>query len=788
MYFNKYPQPENFTFVKSSQMDLDANQFHITDRQFKFAFKDLGDDVYKLTVKNRVWPKQYSQAVLTPPTDAEKLDNASISKRKGIQITNEDGEITLASENGKFFGISGNAWIMQFEYSSKQRFYGLGEKMFGFEHSHKSTKFWNTDAWADFPYESLFEGHPDPYYVSIPYLIIKDGENYVGILVNNPDAVFIHTNPNVIIANQNDADDVLGTRLCIGAENGLPEVYFIQGPSLPELTQKLQKLVGTTPLPPIWALGHQQCRWGYKSYKDLDNLDKGFTKYKIPTDGLWVDIDYMDGFRVFTFDNKHFKNPPKQIKKIQDRNHPVVPIIDPGVKVDPDYSVYKDGCKKNVFCKNPEGTNFTGFVWPGATVFPDFSQEKTRKWWASWVKEFAQVNGLIGAWLDMNDPSTGSSNCMYMLFNNGTESHNTYHSQYALGMAQASRDGFQQANPELRPFLLTRSGFVSTSRYAAVWTGDNVSNRHYLKCAIPCTMNLSLSGIPFNGPDVPGFGGDTNPKLAIDWYKTCFLFPFLRNHSSINTLDQEPWVFGPKITKVLRHYIQMRYKMLPYIYNLWINQEQNGDPILRPLLYHFKHTNRLPIDKIEDQFMIGDSVMQAPILDEEATNREILLPKINWLNTMNGRWTEGGKTIKAKKEDMTTPLFIRDGAIIPMQTTLPDTNDTVLDDIELHIFLSKDNTKATTYTYNFDDGKTLEYQNGIRSSVTFKVRQLRGKVTIDVLDKDLSAGNLKVRPILHAPAAKSALFDGKDLDLKPASLKIFGNKLAAKKTRPVTIK
>ncbi|QQE09932.1 hypothetical protein JD969_10410 [Planctomycetota bacterium] len=787
MYFNKYPQPENFSFVKPSGLDAKAGTMAIKDRTFGFSFEDLGDDVYKLVVKGEAWPKQYSQAVLSEPEEAEQLGRATINAKDGLQIVKGNGKQLLGSREDRFFGVSGDAWIMQFDYEKSYRFYGLGEKMFGFEHSGRSTKFWNTDAWADFPYEAISEGTLDPYYISVPYLILKNGEDYCGILVNNPDAVFMHMNPNVIIANQNDADDILGTRFCVGSADGMPEVYFIQGPSLQELTQKLQKLVGVTPLPPVWSLGHQQCRWGYKSYKCLDNLEKNFTKYKIPNDGLWIDIDYMNEFRVFTFEKKLFKNPAKEIGKIQERNHPVVPIIDPGVKVDPNYDVYKDGCEKDVFCKNPEGENFVGFVWPGATVFPDFSMKKTREWWAAWVCKFAGDHGLIGAWLDMNDPSTGSSECHYMLFNDGKDSHATYHSQYALGMAQASKDGFMQANPELRPFLLSRSGFISTSRYAAVWTGDNASNRRYLRGAIPCSMNLSLSGIPFNGPDVPGFGFDTNTELAIDWYKTCFLFPFFRNHSSIGTLDQEPWTFKGKAKKVVKHFIQMRYKLMPYIYNLYIDQEELGDPIMRPLLYHFKDTKKLPLDRIDDQFMVGDSIMQAPCMDEDQKKREVKLPKGSWLNTINGRWVEGGKVVNAKKEDETTPLYVRDGAVIPMRGDKCETNETAFDDVELHIFMSKDQTKASSYIYKFDDGKTFAYQNGERTSVTFKVRQLRGTVKIDVVESDLSAGGLKVRPVLHAPGAKKVEFNGEELAIKETNVTFCGTKLKIRKAKAVKI-
>ena len=388
--------------------------------------------------------------------------------------------------------MCGKAWLMQIEPTAGMQIYGMGEKNIGFERSGKRTKFWNTDVWADFAQDSIVNGVTDPMYVAVPYLVIKQENTYVGILINNPYAVFMSTDPEVRIANQQKAETT--SNFYFGAPDGVPQVYFLIGPTLDEITRKLQVLCGPTPLPPLWALGHQQCRWGYKGYEDLDALDHNFRKHEIPDDGLWLDIDYMDGYRVFTYSKDHFGPDPKaQIEELRSRGRHIVPIIDPGVKAEPGYPVFDDGMKNKAFCLSPEGKPFIGFVWPGATVFPISRLSARREWWAKQVEAFART-GVSGAWLDMNDPAVGSAELDEMLFDGGKNEHATYHSQYALGMAKASRDGFSRAEPSLRPFLLSRSGFIGTSRYAAIWTGDNCSNRHHLKSAIPVSVNLALSG------------------------------------------------------------------------------------------------------------------------------------------------------------------------------------------------------------------------------------------------------------------------------------------------------
>lgn len=789
MYFHKIHQPENFAFPAARGVGRDT--ITAGGAAMRYRLDALGEGVFRFGVTHRRWPKQLSEAELDTGFDPEPGGDAAVSPGDGLTLRDPSGRVLLASEPGRLFGVSGNAWMMCFHYDKALRFYGLGEKYTGFEHSHKHTKFWNTDVWADFDGNVFVNQAPDPTYLSIPYLIVKRGNRYVGVLINNPYASFVSTHPKVRIAEQADAaDGDEDTRFFIGAPDGQPEVYFIVGPSLAELTRKLQRLVGTTPRPPLWALGHQQCRWGYESYKDLDRLDKQFRKHKIPNDGLWLDIDYMTGYRVFTWNKKHWKDPAKQVAELQSRGQRVVPIFDPGVKLDPKYAAYKSGKKAGIFCQNPAGSDYVGFVWPGTTVFPDFSTPAGRGWWAKQVEQTVAKPGLTGAWLDMNDPATGLSENSEMLFRDGALPHDAYHNQYALGMAKATHDGMRAAHPGERPFLLTRSGYTSIGRYAAAWTGDNFSNTHHLKNSIPTSLNLALSGLPFNGPDVPGFGGEATAELAVAWYKAGFLFPFLRNHSNKEVRVQEPWSFGAKTTRTIRRYIRLRYKLLPYLYNLFVQQEEHGEAILRPLLHDFADTKALPLDRVDDQFMVGPSVMQAPVLDEHEHKRSVVLPAGRWFDTMRGRWLAGGRALRVTAKPDATPLYLRDGAVVPMRPGDPTDNATDLLDIELHLLLSPGFRGAARYTYTADDGRGYGYRRGEQTRVAFEARRRRGQLTVRVVGEDYGHGPLSVRFVVYQSTKELTLRAGtarRGVALRPATVTLTGDKLKVMRSGVVTL-
>jgi len=777
VYFNKIHDPVNCSFPTS--FDASRGRLAVGRHSLELDITDHGDDVFRVRVLGSPWPHQYSQARLElPRAAAASLFRLTTGPRGELELAHPSLGCLLRSVPGQSFGVCGQAWLFHFEVPSEAQYYGMGEKGVGFERSGLKTKFWNTDVWADFPMSQVRTGVIDPMYANVPWVILKQGNQYLGLLLNNAGAAFLRTPPAKAPAAER--------RLWFGAPDGLPELFILVGPSLRALTEKFQRLVGVTPRPPLWALGHQQCRWGYKSQAELDALADQFEKHAIPNDGLWLDIDYMQGFRVFTVSEEHWPNVTGGLARLRGRGYHVVPILDPGVKVDPGYGVYDDGRRRRVFCLNPEGSPFVGYVWPGQSVFPDFSLPRVRKWWARRVSELASL-GFSAAWVDMNDPSTGATESADMLFDQGSADHQSYHNQYGCGMAQATRAGFVQAYPEARPFVLTRSAFLGTGRHAAVWTGDNCSNWFHLKKSIEVSLHLALSGIPFNGPDVPGFGDDADAELAVAWYKVCFLFPFLRNHSQKGVREQEPWTFG-RSSKVIRRYIRLRYKLLPYLYQLFVAQEACGAAILRPLFYDFDDTTELPLADLADQFLIGPALLQAPLVEPDTFQRSVVLPPGNWFDARNGAWHRGGRAVVVRAAEGETPLYVRAGSLIPMQVGERTRNDNDLRDIELHVFC-RPGVKASL-DYCFDDGHSVGYARGEQSRIVFDAEVRGGVLHMHARSESAGFGALTVRFILHAPLTELNLTTGgveRRLPLRSAKVHLTGEVLTALTSRAVQI-
>jgi alpha-glucosidase len=330
--------------------------------------------------------------------------------------------------------------------------------------------------------------------------------------------------------------------------------------------------------------------------------------------------------------------------------------------------------------------------------------------------------GFEGAWLDMNDPSTGSIDCRDMRFDHGRLPHETYHNRYALLMARATRDALLAARPDRRPFLLSRSGSTGSQKYCAHWTGDNFSSYRHLRRSIAKSLNLALSGIPFNGADVGGFGGNCSEALLIDWFKAAFLMPFFRNHTMRGSRRQEPWAYSRRALGVIRRFVRLRYTFLPYLYNLFIDQEERGEAILRPLFYDFRDEPSLPLGYIDDQFMVGPAILQAPFVHKNGRQRDVVLPGRKWLRADTGRWVAGGGLLRVRRQAGSTPLFLREGSLVPFQPGERTTNSKDLSHIGLMCCLSPGFTGQARLCYQADDGFSFDYRRGRRTRLDVTAR------------------------------------------------------------------
>jgi alpha-glucosidase len=766
--FNKYPHPVNFNFVDRARDD----RLRIADLQFELQITSPRSDVYRLKVLHSVlWPDDMSDRLLEPPVNAVQAPvnrtRLTVSPAGGMRFDAPGGKRLLGAADGSWFGVSGQRWLFRFKLDPAMQFYGLGEKHTPFERSGRAYWFWNTDAWADHPIERVRDGEYDPDYLSIPYLIIKQGNTYIGLLLDTPWPAMISIAARDSVADGFEQNQTRSREILMGAENGAPSLYLLYGPSLAALTRKFQALIGTTPLPPIWSLGYHQSRWGYRGAADLTVLADRFESHRFPADGLWLDIDYMDGYRVFTFDARHLPRPRQTVAALKKRGFRTVPILDPGIKPEPGYAVYDSGRAADIFCYNSAGTAFTGIVWPGQVVFPDFSLPEARQWWADYARRFLEI-GFAGFWLDMNDPSTGSIDCRDMRFARGRKPHEAYHNCYARLMAEATRKAMLAARPDRRPFLLSRSGSTGSQKSCAHWTGDNFSTYGHLQRSIGKALNLALSGVPFNGADVGGFGGDCSEALLVDWFKAAFLMPLFRNHTMRGSRPQEPWAYSKKALDITRRFVRLRYMLLPYLYNLFIEQEQNGEAILRPLFYDFNDSPALPLGDIDDQFMVGPAIMQAPFLRGKDRQRDIVLPEGKWLRAETGRWVQGPGRLRVRRQSGSTPLFVRPGSLIPFQPGTLTTNRKELRRIGLLGCLPPGFKGHARMRYSADDGASFKYQQGKRTTLEISAR-LEGRclhLTANTLARGF--GPVDIVPYsLNRFQGLHAVIDGKKTVLRP---------------------
>ena len=510
-------------------------------------------------------------------------------------------------------------------------------------------------------------------------------------------------------------------------------VFTSEGPAFPVLVidrdspqavlKGLGEATGTIPLPPRWSLGYHQCRWSYSPDSKVREIAGEFRRRKIPCDVLWMDIDYMDGFRVFTFDKGRFPDPKKLNADLRAQGFHSVWMIDPGIKVDPDYFVYQSGKKNDVFVKTAAGKEFCGKVWPGLCAFPDFTRPDVRAWWAGLLTDF-MATGVDGVWNDMNEPSVFGGPDGTMPEDNwhgGGElpagPHLRYHNVYGMLMTRASREGIQAVNPDKRPFVLTRSNFLGGQRYAATWTGDNASTGEHMRLSIPMSLTLGLSGQPFSGPDLGGFAKEASADLFARWIGFGAFFPFCRGHASKGMNNKEPWAFGPAVEKTSRLALERRYRLLPYLYTLFEESSRDGLPVMRPVFMADPKDASLRTE--EQAFLVGGDLLVVPRWAKDAK-----LPK--------GGWRE----ISLVPGDLADPnqaaLYIRPGSIIPLGKVVQNTGEKSLDPLTLLVCPDADG-RAEGMLYE-DAGEGYGNRAGDFRRATFRAKTKDGKIVVSVAD------------------------------------------------------
>lgn len=598
--------------------------------------------------------------------------------------------------------------------------YGLGEKTGSFHRSGRNFSLWNSDVLApsvsggyrEEPHEDPSKDPAstsfDPYYISIPFFYHMPGEGHAmaGFFFDN--------------AHRSEFHFAAPGEIRIEFDAGLHTEYVFAGPRMADILEAYTWITGRLSAPPFWALGHHQCRWHDYTQADIESLAEKIHSNAIPCDVVWLDIDYMHGYRVFTWDPESYPDPAAMLRRLGEKKLRAITIVDPGVKYEPGYAIYDDALKKNLFCRKADGSIYIGQVWPGETAFPDFSKEETRAWWGGLNAGHVRF-GIAGIWNDMNEPATGDVPEQGMLFNDGTEPHTRRHNEYALLMAMGTVSGLLDAMPDRRTFVLSRAGSAGIQRYAANWMGDNCSRWEHLWMSIPMAMGLGISGQPFVGADIGGFMGNCNPELLVRWYQCGALTPFCRNHNTKGASDQYPWSFGAETLKLCRAALRLRYRLLPEIYSAFLRSMETGEPVQRPLIYDFQ--NDPDVRAIDDQYLFGPNLLVAPVYSPGCKKRSVYLPDGTWHCWHTGEVFHGGRRISADAPIDRIPLYAKGGSVVSCWVNPPDsTMGFQPEEIELNIFAPRGDGETVSFLQE-DDGYTFAFRCGSFLRTTFTARQ-----------------------------------------------------------------
>lgn len=641
------------------------------------------------------------------------------------------------------------------------RYYALGEQPTGLARTDVYP-LWNTDHFS-------YGVNDTPIYSTMPFYIGVTSGAARGILYDNP------FRGQMDFANQLHGS--IGYTADGGIDGGELRYYVIPGPGLDSVLARYTRLTGRMPLPPRWALGYQQSRYSYAPDTMLMNVAHEFMRRDIPVDAMYLDIAYMNGYRVFTWSPTDYPHPRQTLDSLARMGIRVVTIVDPGVKVDSAYPIYQELLANRFYVSSPTGVPILGTVWPGIAAYPDFSRAVVRQWWGKHQSALTDV-GVAGIWNDMNEPASFTGKTLSELAQFDGDGHPgphvEYHNEYGMLMARASYEGLRGLRPNDRPFVITRDGYPGVQRYSTMWTGDNQSNWPHLKIAIPMIISLGLTGEPFAGSDIGGFTGAPSGELYARWLQSAALIPFMRTHSAMGVPRREPWSYGERYAAANRATIRLHYRFLPALYSAFWEHLQSGAPVVRPVFWNTL-TDSTAL-RTDDEYMLGDNVVVAPVTDSAADARDVYLPPGAWFRIGNdSAYTGGGVIRKVSAPDASRgaadstalaglPIFARAGAVIPMQPVPHGNTRPKLDTLELHVWPVPLNHGAVTSTLYEDAGNGYAYQKGAYRATTFTATPpgFTGHPSILIASRGSYAGARTFVVTLHATShPRSVTVDGK---------------------------
>jgi alpha-glucosidase len=648
-----------------------------------------------------------------------RIDGATLC----LSITDLQGNVLQEDAAGWPVEFHGDAFRVYKKMPLDEHYFGLGDKVGPLDRRGQSFRLWNTDAF-------LFQESTDPIYKSIPFFMTMRGGRSAGIFLDNTWSTSF------------DFGRIERNIYSFGAEGGPIDYYVFYGPDPKQITRTYAWLTGLPPLPPMWSLGFQQSRFSYETESRLREIATRLRSDKIPADVLYLDIDFLQEHRPFTVDPERFPHFDQMLSDLKRDKFHVVVITDLHIAKTPGrgYAPYDSGVDGDHFVKNLDGSTYVGTVWPGPSVFPDFTRQVTREWWGHLYKGFVS-EGVAGFWNDMNEPSvfrtdnfTMPDNAQHRIdepgFRPRTAAHLEIHNVYGMENSRATYEGLLKLNPDLRPFVLTRATYAGGQRYAATWTGDNTSSWDHLRLTTPMLLNLGISGFGLCGADVGGFIGTPGPELLTRWTELATFQPIDRNHTNKGSGDKEVWVHGPEQEAIRRRYIEERYRLLPYIYTAVEEMSRTGLPIVRPLFLEFPNATKdlHPMDlDAGNEFLFGPDLLVAPPpFPEQPDSYRLTLPPGVWFDYWGGgkiqtstkqKDADTGSLLIQPKLD-TLPVYVREGAILPLQPVIQSTEEIPQGALTLRVYPGKD-CRGSLY---LDDGKTLAYTRGDFLRVEFSCR------------------------------------------------------------------
>ncbi|TWJ02219.1 alpha-glucosidase [Mucilaginibacter frigoritolerans] len=739
--------------------DQQGNKFYFTDGDAKVEVVVITDEIIRVRLAphsvfleefSYAVPKIEQKAVVFKLTEDEEefrvstgVVNCHIRKKDFfISFSDAEGHITSTDavpmhwEENVAFG--GYYVFCTKTCDSEESFFGLGDKPTELNLRGKRLVNWNTDAYS-------FAWNQDPLYRSIPFYISLNEGIAHGIFFDNTFKAHFDFG----------AEDP--TKTSFWADGGELQYYYIHGPHMMDVVKSYHLLTGTHPMPPLWALGYHQCRWSYYPEAKVKKITNGFRENKIPCDGIYLDIDYMDGYRCFTWNRKYFPDPKRMIKELAADGFKTVVIIDPGIRVDDNYSVFKEGKKNRYFCRRSDDYFMEGHVWPGRCQFPDFTNPEVREWWAGLFDELVQM-GVAGVWNDMNEPAVFGAGTfpddVRHQYDGHRGSHRKAHNIYGMQMVRATYEGLRKIMKNKRPFTITRAGYSGVQRFSSVWTGDNVATWEHLKLGNIQCQRLSISGISFCGTDIGGFSGEPDGELFTRWIQMGTFSPFMRAHSAGDTKEREPWSFGEPFTAINRKFIELRYRLLPYLYSTFWEHHRYGFPILRPVV--MQEQEEISNHFRQDEFTYGDKILVCPVLEPGQLSRTVYLPKGKWYNFWTYELIDGGKEIEVPTPLETIPLFIKAGSVIPEYPVMQYVGEKEIEEVKLNIYYS--NYEVNSFLFE-DYGETFAYEQDIYLEKKFVVS---GKPSVLTLQQSLDG--------LYTPRYESYHFNVIGIPFTPSKI------------------